>query len=91
MPAPVPPLATPNVPDVIADAAIAIAVEFAELIRPFASTRKAATELAKPWSAAVILIPVTSVLAVEKAALAYAPADVALASAVLAAEKAELA
>ena len=91
MPAPVPPLATPNVPDVIADAAIAIAVEFAELIRPFASTRKAATADAEPWSAALILIPVTSVLAVEKAELAYEPADVAFASAVLADEKAALA
>ena len=91
VPAPVPPLVTPSVPEVIAEAAIAIAVEFAELIRPFASTRKAATEDAEPWSAAVIVIPVTSVLAVEKAALAYEPALTALLSAVLADEKAELA
>jgi len=48
VPAPVPPLVTPNVPDVIALVAIAIAVEFAELIRPFASTLNAATELALP-------------------------------------------
>ena len=48
VPAPVPPLATPNVPDVIAEAPIAIAVEFAELIRPLASTLNAATALALP-------------------------------------------
>ena len=91
MPAPVPPLVTPNVPDVIAEAAIAIAVELAELIRPFASTRKAATALAEPWSAAVIVKLVKSVLATKeapfaskKAELAYDPALTALASAVAA-------
>ena len=91
VPAPEPPLATPSVPEVIAEAEIAIAVEFAELIRPFASTLNAATEDAEPWSAAVIVMPVTSVLAVEKAELAYEPADVAFASAVLAETNAELA
>jgi hypothetical protein len=76
---------------VIAEAAIAMAVEFAELIRPFASSLNAGTEDAVPWSAAVVDIFVKSVLAFANAELAYAPADVALTSAVLAAEKAELA
>jgi hypothetical protein len=48
VPAPEPPRVTPSVPEVIAEAAIAMAVEFAELIRPFASTLNAATALAEP-------------------------------------------
>ena len=67
---PVPPLATPNVPEVIAEAAIAIAVELAELIRPFASTLNAGTDDAVPWSAAVVDIFVKSVLAFANAELA---------------------
>jgi hypothetical protein len=70
VPAPVPPLATPSVPDVIAEAAIAIAVELAELIRPFASSLNAGTEDAVPWSAAVVDIFVKSVLAFANAELA---------------------
>jgi hypothetical protein len=48
VPAPEPPLVTPNVPEVIAAASIAIEVLFAELIRPFASTLNEATADAVP-------------------------------------------
>ena len=74
VPAPVPPLVTPNVPEVIAEVSIAMAVLFAELIRPFASTLNEATADAVPWLAAVIVKLVKSVLAAAKAPLAYTPA-----------------
>ena len=66
--APVPPLVTPNVPEVIALVSIAIDVLLAETIRPFAATLNAATALAEPWSAELIEMLVTSVFAWLKAA-----------------------
>ena len=66
--APVPPLVTPNVPDVIAAVSIAIDVLLAETIRPLAATLNAATALAEPWSAELIEILVKSVFACAKAA-----------------------
>ena len=89
--APVPPLATPNVPDVICEAAIAIDVAFAELIRPFASNLKLGTTAPVPKSPAVIEMFVKSVLAWANAALAYDAAELAVANAELPYEPAAVA
>ena len=70
-------------PEVIAEAAMAIVVELAELILPLASTLNEATALAEPKSPAEIEIFVASVFAFAKAALAYEPAELAVANAEL--------